>query len=166
MTKILFILILSLPVGLVAQTTAYDKFKDRSTVTLEIKVKDGAKPRNKLDNLNLVLAYSYSGKELTRSPDFYTARFTQSNQQWRFLKHHSLIILADKAKIELGPGKHDGKILSYGVSETILFLLLPKHLESIASATDLELQLGPFEGMVDADNLKKIKLFLSQSTKP
>lgn len=146
------------------QVVKYDKFKDETTVHVEVKVKSNTKPRNKLDNLKLLAAFKYSGQTLRKNIDLFGVAFSAGNQRWRFLRSHGLIMMIDGERHDLGSGDHDGQITGSGVYETVTFIVDRSTFSVIANAKTLELQLGPYEGFIDEDNLAKLKAYFALTT--
>jgi hypothetical protein len=159
------ILILLLTFAAFSQNAKYDKFKDETTVLVEVKVKDNGKPRNKLDNLKLITAFSYDGQTLKNDIDSFVVEFSQGNQSWRFLRSHGLIMIVDGEREDFGKGDHEGEVMTRGVFERVTFLFSRKIFEKMVNAKTVELQLGPYEGFIDADNLAKLKAFYATGTK-
>lgn len=148
------------------QSVTYDRFKDESRGFVEVKVKDNGKPRNKLDNLQMLTLFTFPGAKLSRDVNVFAVAFSASGQSWRFLRSHELRMIVDGKRYDLGPGDHDGKIIRTGVYESVTFMFDRKTFEAVATATAVELQLGRYEGFIDADNLAKLKALLALSTFP
>lgn len=160
------IAILLLSFAAFAQESKYDRFKDITRVRVEVKVKDGGKPRNKLDNLELGVSFSHSGATLRKNAESFILVFSQSNRSWRYLNSHDLAMIVDGKRWDVGSGQHTGDIYRTGVFETVAFEFTRDELEKLANAKTVELQLGRYEGFIDADNIAKIKLLFAAATLP
>lgn len=72
----------------------------------------------------------------------------------------------DGERCEFGSGEHAGSVLSYGVNESVTFILNRDTFEVLSNAKTVELQLGPYEGFIDAENIAKLKAYFALGTIP
>lgn len=127
-----FLLILLLAVPVYSQVATYDKFKDQTIIST--------------DAVRLDRTLSLAVKGLQKGDEIqYYLIFRSSSRSWSFLRSHGLIFLADGERIDLGNGSHDGTVKSYGVTETMIYLISRADLEKLHRAASLEMKLGFFE---------------------
>lgn len=143
----------------------YDKFKDSSVVRFSSFSIYSAKPGGGI--IYFGLSFPFEGNVLKSTPDRINLFFLSSGAAWRFLKLHNLIFILDDERLDLGEGRHNGRINSAGrsaVSESVTFSLTTDELEEIADSKQTELQLGAFEGKLTAEHKQMIKDFIKLGT--
>jgi len=109
--------------------TKYDRFKDKTTVSLTIPI---------TSIFSLTFDNSYDGEKRTSPPTKVVASFMSLDISERYLISRSCIILADKERIRLDNGTY----LSEGEGEVLFFFLSLENFKKIANAKKIEMQLG------------------------
>lgn len=129
--KILLILLLALPVYSQIEVK-YDKFKDQTIAT-----SDAAH----IESLDLTVKAMHKGQ--TVDDVQYYLIFRTSGREWKYLRSHGLIFVADGQRIDLGNGLHDGEIGNRAiVRELMLYRIDRQNLEKLANSSTLEMKLG------------------------
>lgn len=138
----------------------YDKFKDKTTVTLMLEVSVKLVPK---EDLVFGSASAFDGKKPTSIPDKHVFTFISNSKLKQYEFYNSLIILADDERIKLGnatsyiPGKSD-----FEPSEIMIYTLTSENLKKIVGAKKVEMQLGKTEFTLTEPQLEAIKEFYKQ----
>ena len=150
--KILLFLLLALPAYPQVKVN-YDKFKDQTIIT-----SDGA---HITPSLRMVVKALHKG---THADDVqYFLLFQSFGKEWKYLKNHGLIFLADGDRIEFGNGWHDGKVSSsryVNVEEVMTYRISKEDLERFSNSSSLELKLGFTEAKLGERDKKGLKEML------
>ena len=139
----------------------YDKFKDKTTVTLMLEVNIKLVPK---EDLVFGSSSSFDGKKPTSIPDKFVFTFISNSKLKSYEFSNSLIILADDERIRLGNATTyiSGKS-EYEPSEIMIYTLSSENLKKIVGAKNVEIQLGKAEFALNENLLKAIKEFYKQS---
>jgi hypothetical protein len=150
--------------------STYDKFKDQTTVFT-----DGSRVRaSKTSRIKTALGLRFFGyfrhpaQALKQNNDTFVLRFEYTGREWGFLKNNGLILILDgKERIDLGKPLHNGELAAgryAGVNETMIYPISREELTKLASAEQVEMQLGSFEGEMDKRAIGLMKNLLKAGT--
>ena len=76
--------------------------------------------------------------EHTAFPETVSMILRSSSKDWRYLRCHSLALLADGNRVQTSEAKHNGSVLSYGVSEAVVVLMPTAEFFKMAGAAKVE----------------------------
>lgn len=148
-----------------AQTTAdknieikYDKFKDRTTVSLKLTITE----KLPIEELLFALTNSFEGKKQTSMPSDISGFFLSVTKEKQYSISHSWIVLADDERIKLGDGMYQGEANDSRAAEVIIYSISSENLKKIANAKKVEMQLGSKEFTLTELQLASFKEFYKQ----
>lgn len=138
----------------------YDKFKDKTTVTLMLEVNIKMVPK---EDLVLGSSSSFDGKKPTVIPDKHVFTFISNSKLKSYGFDNSLIILADDERIPVGNATTYIKGESeFEPSEIMIYSLSSNNLKKLAGAKSIEIQLGKAEFALNEKQLEAVKEFYKQ----
>lgn len=76
--------------------------------------------------------------EHTAFPETVSMILRSSSKDWRYLRCHSLALLADGNRVQTSEAEHNGSVMSYGVSEAIVVLMPTAEFFKMAGAAKVE----------------------------
>jgi hypothetical protein len=169
---IITLLIFLLSVSSIAQSpkpgepeTKYDKFKDKTTVTVVIQLSKTLIIGGVLiEDLSLTLATSFNGRKPPSEPKDITSFFLSVNTRKRYSFSHSWIILADEERVKLGDGEYEGTASGAKVAELIFYSMSRENLKKVANAKKIEMQLGDTAFTLTESQVKNLKDFYKEIT--
>lgn len=154
--KILILTILA--VLLVSQSDLkpkYDRFRDETTVSTGLQYVDMKSP----GRLETAAYFSYKGQAKASNGLIIGLAFYSSSSHWRFVEHDDLIALIDGERLEFGnPIVKTSRLgRRTGVDESLSYKLTRSDLNKIASAQQVEMQIGTVEFKLTGKFLNKLK---------
>ena len=135
----------------------YDKFKDKTSVLLELTISDYAM----FENLRLLAFSSFTGEKAPQKLEDANITFFSVNTKPQYDIYRSLIFLVDGERISLGDGEYE-KDNSNALIETLKFTLKADVIKKLANSKKVELQLGKNEFVFAESQLEAIKEFYKQ----
>lgn len=139
--------------------TKYDKFKDKTTVTLMLEMNIRLVPK---EDLVFGSSSSFDGKKPTSIPDKLVFTFISNSKIKQYEFSNSLIILADDERIRLGDAKYIGGTSSFEPSEIMIYTVSLENLKKIVAAKKIEMQIGKTEFALNDAQLNAVKEFYKQ----
>lgn len=137
----------------------YDKFKDRTTVSLKLPIVNNPLQS---EELYLGMTSAFNGNKPTSIPDSVYSFFLSVTKTKQYSLSHSWIVLADEERIRLGDGQYLGEGGELKAAEVIIYSLSSENLKKIASAKKVEMQLGSKEFALTDSQLASLKEFYKQ----
>lgn len=139
----------------------YDKFKDETTIVSELASILNTKGKKDIFGPSVYVAVTFPGKRPKGNAVFWLI-FSDQGREWRYLKSHGLLLLADGKKIDLGNGKHDGDVSSgryagVSVSERIMFQIPIEDVRTVIGAKVVDFQLGTTEGSLHGKTIEAFR---------
>ncbi|MCU1289473.1 MAG: hypothetical protein JWN60_1702 [Acidobacteria bacterium] len=139
----------------------YDKSSDRTIVTIgEAVVRRAEESKSPVNAISMGATFSFSGEDLKDNVGEYRLYLQSSCPRWCFLENHSLILLTDSEKIDLGNGEFNARVgygHGEGVTETMVYTLRPSDLAAIANSQTSRLKLGNFVFVLNEDHKRMLK---------
>lgn len=163
MKALILALVLCCPVCLFGQTNfrkSYDKFKDKTTLTINI----GTfliKTRNTKHALDMLVVSEFEGSKMLLNPAV-SLFFISASKEWQFLKSDlSLRALVDNKRVSLGLMKRaDSDTYSGGVSEILSLPTNWKTLKNLGTAKIIEMQIGDSEFALSPEQIDRFNIFV------
>ena len=142
-------------------TTKYDRVNDDTVMAVEmgtvVRILDGD-----IDT-DLRFYWSWNGRERepAKNSDEITIYFISTSDTWEYLKTNGLAILADAFRIKPAT-KHEGKIKSGYIMESIAASVRFDDLKRISEADSVEFSLGIHEFRLNPQQVSALRDFVSR----
>jgi hypothetical protein len=141
--------------------TKYDKFKDKTSVSLALQISGSPIP---FEGLSLFVVTSFDGDKPKATPELIGFGLTAIGKSKQYSTSHSLICIADGERIRLGDGIYSGQMKESMSIELMFYMPESSFIQKIANAKKVEAQLGSTEFTLNENQLKLIKEFYSKVT--
>jgi hypothetical protein len=137
-------------------TQDYDRFKDLTTVSLEMQL-TGEAPRG----LAVKAVQSFGGKAPAKAPDKILLAFVSAGDKQEYAIEHGLIFLADGERLKVDNSAYMKDRAGSGYIEMMVIAVPLETLKKVANAHKVEAQLGETEFELDDKQRASLKQFLS-----
>jgi len=133
-----------------AQTAHYDKFTDKTTVSIG---------HTRVGPLMVSPYAVHKGEKATEI--YYFLVFARGGRDWQFLRNREAIFLVDGERMVLNAVGRDSKVISVGVTETLTYSFTREDFEKIANASSVEARIGGIEAKFGEKDQKGMKDILT-----
>ena len=134
-------------------TRSYDRFDDMTTLSVR-GVEIG-------EHLTVSPQILFRGTKRPRATDAtFDFMFSSRSDDWRFLKYHDFVVIADDKRIELD-SRHDGEVVGEGVIETVFVPIPAATFLRLANSTKIEARLGSTEIRLAPDTIEALRQLAS-----
>lgn len=138
--------------------TAYDKFDDRTNISLARQSMDA-----KSGVLELQAFFNHPGKKLTAPASVVGLAFYSSSPKWKYLEDHQqqLTILSDEHRFRYAASRMPA-ITNYGVAERLVFVVPVEDMRQILLSNIVEIKLGPDSFALKNQHLESLRDLVSR----